>query len=106
MEIVKKVYAIDIAPFFTPAQTFPTIGSLVSVIVPNLFIIAGIGFFIMIILAGLKFINSAGKDPTELTKARDHLAAAVVGLLIVFLSYFVILIIEKLTGITILNSTV
>lgn len=106
MEIVNKVYAVDIAPYFKPSQTFPTIGTLISVIVPNLFIVAGVGSFVMIIIGGIRFINSAGKDPAELEKVRSHLAAAIIGLIIVFLAYFVVLVIEKITGILILNSGV
>ncbi|MBI2029284.1 hypothetical protein HYT02_02630 [Candidatus Gottesmanbacteria bacterium] len=105
MEIIKQVHAeVDIITPFKPAQTFPTIGSLINVLAKNAMVFAGIIFFIMFIYAGFKYIQAAGKgDPAEIQKANSLVGASMVGLLLVVGAYFIVYIIETVTGIKILN---
>ena len=61
-------------PFFGPQGVLTEAISLLSIIV-------GIAAVIMIILSGLKFITS-GSNPQDVTKAREMLLYAVVGIII------------------------
>ena len=68
---------------------------LVNVIVKNLFVVAGILMFLWILYAGFKFIQSgsAGKE-----EAKKTLTAAIVGFIIMFAAYWVVQILQVLTG--------
>lgn len=96
---MRKVFAIDIKSIFTPANNFDTIGSLVSVIIQNAFVIAGIISFGLLVVGGLGFIAGAGAgDTKKLEQAQKTITAAVLGLIIVVGSVWIIQVVEKLTG--------
>jgi len=101
-----KVWAISIKEVFEPAQKFETVGELVSVLLPNVYILAGILFFILLIAGGLGIIIGAGgNDPQKVGQGQKAVVAALLGFLIIFSSYFIIQIIEVITGIKIFGST-
>jgi hypothetical protein len=98
--------AIDppLSPTRTLSGTFPTIGSLISVILKNSITLAGIIFLVLLIFGGLTFIIGAGSDDSK--KAGQGKAAitnALIGFAVVLLAYFIVQIIEVITGINILN---
>lgn len=104
------VHAVNIGQEFKLKGTqgvdslFPSIGSLVSVILPNLYILAGLILFALLIFGGLSLIMGAGNDnPQQAAKGKQAVTAAFVGFLIIFASYWIIQIIEKITGLNILN---
>ncbi|MGB9911501.1 MAG: hypothetical protein ACPLKP_02745 [Microgenomates group bacterium] len=83
---------------------YQSLGSLISAILPNVYIIAGVITFILVLVAGLMFIINAGKGDQEASKNwQKTLTASLTGLLIIFLSYWIIQIIEVITGIKIFN---
>lgn len=53
------------------------------------FIIAAIIAVIYLIYGGIKWITSKG-DKTEVESARNHIVAAITGLIVVFLAFFII----------------
>jgi len=59
---------------------------------------AGIAFFILLIVGGFKFM-SAGGDPKALESAKKTLTSALIGLLVVLLSYLVLVFIKEFTGV-------
>ena len=81
-------------------------GDLVSSITSNAVVLAGILLLFILLGAGISTIIGAGKDDRE-TQARGHSAAtgAVIGFMIIFGAYWIIQIIEALTGVDILNPT-
>jgi len=84
--------------------TYQSLGGLISVILPNVYVIAGIVAFVFVLVAGLMFIINAGKGEGEQAKKwQGTLTASITGLLIIFLSYWIIQIIEVITGIKIFN---
>lgn len=88
---------------YAPAKNFSTLGSLVSVIVQNAFVFAGIIAFVLLIFGGLGFIMSAGSgDTKKMEQGQKAMTGAVVGLIIVVASFWIVQIIEKLTGISLL----
>lgn len=87
------------APFKDIKQT----GDLVSVIVANAYILAGVIFLILLVVGGITVISSAGNsDPQQAAKGWKIISSAFVGFLIIFASYWIIKIIEVITGLKIL----
>ena len=100
-----KIAQVPISGPGGPFQTkFTTVGELVSVIISNLYIIAGVVILFLIIFGGLKIISSAGGgDQQKTAQGKQALTAAVVGFLIIFASYWIIQIVEVITGVDILK---
>ena len=87
--LVPTAHAIDIATEFGPAKYFNTLGSLVNVLLPNLFTIAGTITLGAIVIAGIKVIAHAGSgDAKETEKDKAAFTAAVVGLIIIVTYFF------------------
>lgn len=76
-------------------EVFEKPTDLVNLLVPNLFVIAGVLLFIMIIVAGYKFI-AKGKEGIQ--EAGSILGIAAAGFIVMFSAYWVIQIIKILTG--------
>lgn len=102
-----KAFAIEINPtIFSPAGSFPTIGSLINVLIPNILIFAGIAFLIMFIFVGFQLISKAGAlEPAELQKIQATMTMIVIGLIIIVCAYWLVKIIEIVTGVKILSPT-
>lgn len=81
-----------------------TLGEIISNILPNIYILAGVILFFLLIGGGLMFIFSAGReDPEGAGKGKQAITAALLGFLIIFASYWIIQIIEVITGVDILK---
>lgn len=94
---------VPISDPFGPADTFSDIGSLVSVILFNVYVVAGVILLFLLVFGGIQIIASAGSgNPEGAAKGKSAVTAAVIGFLIIFGSYWIIQIIEVLTGIDIL----
>ena len=94
---------VDIGSVFQPAAKFKDIGSLVTVIVQNAFVFAGIIVLVLLVIGGFGIIASAGSGDTKrLEKGKSTITGAVIGLLIVVGSFWIIQILETLTGIKLL----
>lgn len=65
------------------------LGPLISQLITFAFVIAIVIALAFLIWGGIKWITSGG-DKTGVEEARNHVIAAVVGLIIVFLSYFIL----------------
>ncbi len=89
--------------FGAPLWEITQVGSLVSTVVSNAYILAGILFLVLFIWGGLNVIGSAGSsDPQQAAKGWKIITAAGVGFLIIFASYWIIKIIGVVTGLRIL----
>lgn len=85
------------------AINYPNIGSLVTIILNNSLTIASIILFGLIIFGGVSYIASAGDgDQKKITAAQETITSAIIGFLVIFVSYFIIQIIQVITGLTIL----
>lgn len=86
-------YALNEQQAVKDVYTDPSV--LVNLIVRNIFIVAGIILFFLVIYAGYLFItgNVKGKD-----KAKEVLTAALAGFLVMFAAYWIIQIIKVVTG--------
>lgn len=92
----------DPALFNTPFGKGKGLADLISLILWNSIIIAGLIMVIFIVIGGIGIIKSAGSSE-EAAKGRQTATTGVIGFLIVFSTYWIIQIIEILTGIQILN---
>jgi hypothetical protein len=104
--VINPVFAqVDIKTSYSLAGIFPDLGTLVSVLLFNAYVLAGIVFFLLILFGGFGIImGSSGGNPEQTAKGGKAVAAALGGFLIIFLSYWIIRIIEVITGIDIFQS--
>jgi ABC-type Na+ efflux pump permease subunit len=89
------------------SQTSPyqTVGGFISLILPNVYIAASLILFILLIAGGFA-IMSSGSDPQKKAKGAKAVTSAVVGFIIIFTSFWLIKLIEFLTGINIFKAGV
>ena len=78
------------------------IGQLVSVLLSNIYVLAGIAFLFMLVISGLMYVFGAGsEDPKKIQSAQQTMFWTLVGLAVIIASYWIIQVIEALTGVTI-----
>ncbi len=95
---------INDANLYSPAGSFPGFGDLVNVVTRNAFVIAGIMSFLLLVFGGFSIIMGAGAGDTKrLEQGQKAMTGAVVGLIIVVSSFWIVQIIEHLTGINLLS---
>ena len=78
---------------------------LISTLLPNALILAGIIFFGLIIAGGWGYLLGAGGEPSaqDKAKAKAALTWGVAGFLLVVSAYFILQILETVTGISFIN---
>jgi len=87
-------------------KKYTTIGPLISSLLKNSLIIAGIILLGLILFGGFGMIASAGSgDSKKAEQSKKTVTSALIGFLVVFCAYFIIQIIETITGLDILKST-
>jgi hypothetical protein len=96
-----NAYAFEInCTTFPPACNFPTVASFINTLMPNIFVLSGVIFLVMFIMAGFQYISKAGSGDAEgIKKAQSIMAAAAVGLLLIFVAYWIVRIISLVTGV-------
>lgn len=80
------------------APTLICIPQLIQVIINWAIVVAGIVALFLVIYAGIKFINSGG-DPKSVDAAKKALTYALIGFIVVLLSFFIINFIATFTGV-------
>ena len=79
-----------------------TIGTVVSVAIKVLVVIASVLFFLWLVLGGIKWITSGG-DKNKTEEARQQITAALVGLVVVFSAWAIARLIDILFGVDLFN---
>ena len=80
-----------------------TLGDLVTIVISNAFTIAGVILLFMLIVGGIGMIIGANQDdPERAAKGRQTATSAVIGFIIVFAAYWIVQILEAITGVGIL----
>lgn len=108
---MKPVFAVDIGDTIqldgsSLAKTYPSLGTVVNILLKNSLTIAGILLLALLIIGGLMFVLSAGSDdPKQAQNAQKMITSSLIGFAIVFLSFVIIQLIEVITGLNILNSS-
>jgi hypothetical protein len=82
---------------------YPTASNLINNILPNIYIAGGLIIFFMILFGGFTIIANAG-NPDKMKEGTKTITSAIIGLLVLFASYWIIQIIQVVTGVQILNS--
>jgi len=113
INFIKTVYAIaDEGANSNPvsAKNLPTyagtgfkfgdasIGYIIGSLLPYIYVAAGLVLLLMLILGGIGLMTSAG-NPDKSKAAFGRISGALIGFLIIFISYMVALIVEKLLGV-------
>lgn len=84
-------------------QTFPDLASLIGPFIRNALTLSGLILLVLIMVGGFIYVANAGGDPKKLEQSQGIISNALIGFAIVFTSFFIIKIIEILTGVPILN---
>lgn len=92
-----KVLAADVVLPNDPTG-FTNVGSIISKLLPYVYVVAGLGLLLMLILGGIGLMTSAG-NPDKSKAAFGRISGALIGFLIIFISYMVALVVEKLLGV-------
>lgn len=79
---------------------YQSLGGFISAILPNIFVISGIIMFAIVVFGGFMMITSSG-DAKKSEAGKGALTAAVTGFVVIFVAYWLIRIVEYLTGIAI-----
>jgi Zn-dependent protease with chaperone function len=97
--------AADIgANFNSPIGNTVRVGDLVSIILSNAIVVAGIIMLFFIVIGGIMLIASAGQDdPQKAAQGKKAVTTGVIGFIIIFASYWIVQIIEVMTGLNILS---
>lgn len=99
-----KVYAVSIGEFFEPAKAFQTPAAFINRILPNVYLLAGIILFILVIGAGFMLIRGASEgEADQVGMGKQAATYAVIGFLLIFASFWIIRLVEAITGISILG---
>ena len=86
-------------------STFPSVSSLVSVILKNSFAVVSVILVGLLIFGGLTFIMGAGsQDQKKAAQGKAVVTDALIGFLVVLFAYVIVQLIQVVTGIPILNS--
>lgn len=85
-------------------EEFTDIGSIISALLPFLYVIAGLILFGAIIVSGFQFLTSAG-DPKKTASAKGCLTNSIIGFAIIFVSWWLIQIIEVIFHLDILGGS-
>ena len=93
---------IDISQFEFFSR-LSNIGRLISVLLPNILLIAGLILLVYIIVAGFKIMQNAGSSE-DMGNAKQGITAAIIGFFLIFASYFIVQLIAYLTGANIFDS--
>jgi hypothetical protein len=100
-----KIAQVQIGNIYnTPWGRTRGLADLVSVILSNAVVFAAIILFILILAGGIMIIAGAGSGNKEgVGKGKGAVTAAVIGFVIVFIAYWIILIMERVFGFQIIN---
>jgi hypothetical protein len=84
------------------SSEYSGVGSLINNILPNVYIAGGVIIFFMILFGGFTIITNAG-NKDKIAEGTKTITSAIIGLLVLFGSYWIIQLIQVVTGVSILN---
>ena len=86
------------------ASQFSSPGALISILLKNVYMVAGVLLLFLLIFGGISIIMSAGSgDAKKTAQGQKIVTNALIGFLIIFASYWIIQLIQFITGVKILN---
>ncbi|MBI3342643.1 hypothetical protein HY032_00620 [Candidatus Gottesmanbacteria bacterium] len=101
---MERIFAVSLQGTSPTFGNFQTYSVLVNVIIRNAYVLAGIISFLLLVFGGFGVILAAGSgDTKELEKGKQTITYAILGLILVVTSYWIVQIIEKVTGLSLLQ---
>lgn len=86
-------------------RTPQSIGGFVTLFLNASFVVAGVILLFFFVMGGIGMIAGAGSsNPQQLEKGKQAATSAFIGFIVVFASYWIVKLIEQLTGIKILGN--
>ncbi len=83
-------------------EKFPNMAAIISELLKYIFVIAGLTLFVLLIIGGFGLLTSGG-SPDKIKAAQGKITSAVIGFVIIFISYWLMRILEIVFGISILG---
>ena len=74
-----------------------TLGGIVSALLPFIFVFAGLLLFVYLIIGGFGLMTSGG-DPKAMDTAKSKITSAVIGFVVIFVSYWLIQVLQIVFG--------
>ncbi len=87
----------------TVGDIYPNFASFLNLFIPLAFIGSGLILLFLLIGGGFSIIASGGNAKT-VEQGKNQIAGAVIGFLLIFAAYWIIQIIQTITGVQIFNS--
>lgn len=78
-----------------------SIGEIISQLLPYVIGLAGLALFVMLIWGGITLMTAAG-DSAKSKEGYGRISSGLIGFLLIFITYFVVQIVEVILGISIL----
>lgn len=102
-EVSEDLSKLDAGIFggWTTELINPTPADIINLILPFIFVIAGLILFVMLVFGGFTIFTSAGNDD-KINKGKGMITNAIVGFLIVFAAYWILQLLEFTLGIAVL----
>jgi hypothetical protein len=94
----RQVGGVEVKKYLSPGGTGTLLGNLVRNTMILLFTVGALGFTIMIIWGGVSWILSGG-DKEKVAGARKRITTAIIGLVILSLTFVIMVIVGQVTGI-------
>lgn len=86
------------------APQFASPGALISILLKNVYMIAGVLLLVLLIFGGISIISSAGGgDAKKTAQGQKAITSALIGFLIIFASYWIIQMVQYITDLKILD---
>ena len=82
----------------TDVATLACIPVIITLIINAALVFSGLTALVLIIYSGIKYITSKG-DQAAIDGAKKTLTYAIIGLIVIFLSFFLVQLISTLTGV-------
>jgi len=88
----------------SPFGLTKNLGDLVSALLFNAFYLAGVVLLLLLIFGGISIMIGAGRsDPESTARGKSAATAGLIGFLIVFAAYWIVLIVQRVTGLNLVN---
>ena len=97
---VKAVTPVDPPTFqlTPPPGALEEIGTIISAAVSLILVVGGLIAFVYLLLGGIKWITSGG-DSAAVETARSQIVQALIGLIVVFAAWGLIILVEQMTNV-------
>jgi len=104
---MKNLIAVDIGKTFTDNDKLKEplfVNDFVTAIVSGAISLAGVILLFLLIGGGIAMISGAGKsDPQSVEKGKKAVTSALIGFIVVFSAYWIVKLIESITGLTLIS---